>query len=192
MKPNYPKSVKEAAKALDKLAPGWHKKIIISTLDMEDTHHCILGQVFGDFDKGMKLFSVSEHDNPNGDTIFGWRAAVSVWEEEIEERNKFLTFLEALQAIKDGKKVKSLTNEIFHEKDEKLYIGNVHAPYIFLNSLWAEKYTIYELTFGDLEAGDKFTRKGEQVVFTKLHGNLALDNGYRTFPVANSVEVVKV
>ena len=40
-------TVLNAAKALDRVIPGWYKRIDLNRLNMADSNLCILGQLFG-------------------------------------------------------------------------------------------------------------------------------------------------
>ena len=45
-------TVRLGAKLLDKKFPGWAKKITPDILELNDPHRCVLGQLYGDFEKG--------------------------------------------------------------------------------------------------------------------------------------------
>lgn len=45
----YRKRIDRGVKWLDKVSPGWHKKIKVRRLDMRYIHTCICGQLFGSF-----------------------------------------------------------------------------------------------------------------------------------------------
>ncbi len=84
MKYDYPKSIKEAASTLDKIKPDWYKKVDFNILNMDKVNDCILGQVFGCYDDAL-----CDHFDSNGqlrDTIFGSRAAVKDWKDEVHSR----------------------------------------------------------------------------------------------------------
>lgn len=40
--------VAKAAALMDRLAPGWERKVDLSTLDINSPEHCIAGQVFAE------------------------------------------------------------------------------------------------------------------------------------------------
>lgn len=90
----YPRTIKAAAKFLDKHEPGWADRVNLDRLDMNEGHTCILGQVFmsqaepaldGDgFGFAVTKFGWEKVDV--SDKIFGWHAPVDVWTKEILSR----------------------------------------------------------------------------------------------------------
>lgn len=52
--------IKEAAargaRLLDDIKPGWYKLIDLGQLDMGNCYRCILGQVYGDYDRAIGLW----------------------------------------------------------------------------------------------------------------------------------------
>ena len=53
------KSVDNGAALLDERLPGWRDHIDPATLELADGCHCILGQLFGDYGKGIDILAVS-------------------------------------------------------------------------------------------------------------------------------------
>lgn len=45
--------VQRGAKLLDKELPGWHTRINLHNLDLNNCEQCILGQLYGDYSKGL-------------------------------------------------------------------------------------------------------------------------------------------
>ena len=60
MKPTYLNRARKGAKLLDKVAPGWEKKIKPGVLDLANGCNCILGQVYGDYSTGLTVSSIRE------------------------------------------------------------------------------------------------------------------------------------
>ncbi len=114
----YPVSIPEAARFLDQVEKGWEKKIDKSKLNMVGNSSCILGKVFSGWHNAMrKYFGDNVFDNGieryAGDHIFGREASLADWFKEIDKRMSKewcvppteLTFIQAYQAMLDGKKV---------------------------------------------------------------------------------------
>lgn len=55
------KSVQNGVALLDKECPGWYRKINPATIDIMSLNYCILGQVYGDFQRGLALAGVGWH-----------------------------------------------------------------------------------------------------------------------------------
>ncbi len=45
---------------LDSVKPGWEREIDLDGLEMGSCRHCVLGQMFGDFARAMKLFDLAD------------------------------------------------------------------------------------------------------------------------------------
>lgn len=45
--------VKAGAAFLDVVKPGWTKKINLDELDLTGTYTCVLGEIYGDYGKGL-------------------------------------------------------------------------------------------------------------------------------------------
>ncbi len=54
--------VKAGAALLDRKRPGWANKVVAETLDMREGEQCVLGQIFGDFDAGLRKIGAMEGD----------------------------------------------------------------------------------------------------------------------------------
>lgn len=47
------RAVIRGAKFLDKIRPGWYREVKLSSLSMNDCHQCILGQIYGEYTRGL-------------------------------------------------------------------------------------------------------------------------------------------
>ena len=92
-------AVKRGAALLDRVSPGWYRRVNVDTLSMVDMEFCIAGQAFGlndgnygvasryrDVMKGLDL-------NEDGEVLHGfsskqshWVLLEHLWNAEIEER----------------------------------------------------------------------------------------------------------
>jgi hypothetical protein len=54
--------IEKGIQLLDHRRPDWLDSIDIDRLDMKLSEHCMLGQVFGSFDKGMSALNLSDDD----------------------------------------------------------------------------------------------------------------------------------
>ncbi len=70
------KKVERGIKWLDKVKPGWHKKINLEVLNLNNSSVCVCGQVFGDF---WKSIYENEHASwRKGEAIKGDKAAMTL------------------------------------------------------------------------------------------------------------------
>jgi hypothetical protein len=53
--------VENGMQLLDRVYPGWEKKVNLETLDIMSCRHCILGQLYGDYDDGVRWVGISKH-----------------------------------------------------------------------------------------------------------------------------------
>lgn len=70
----YQMVVRRGAKFLDDspaVAPEWRERINVDTLDIDDAGYCILGQVFGSFEVGMRMLELS-HERSIAYGFNGW------------------------------------------------------------------------------------------------------------------------
>lgn len=89
--PNARVAAHRGAKLLDEHAPGWADLIADDVLDMCDPSVCIVGQVFGDYNDGLKTLDASGGGVPES---FGFQdnenasftALQQEWIKEINER----------------------------------------------------------------------------------------------------------
>jgi hypothetical protein len=86
----FPKTIEEAAKLLDKVAPEWYTVVDHIKLDMTAHYGCVLGQLFKGYSEGIeRLFGLNlEHWQSKYDMIFGDDASRSQWVYEICYRQK--------------------------------------------------------------------------------------------------------
>ncbi len=94
----YPRTVKEAASALDVLIPDWYKKVELYKLNMCECHLCIIGQIFNIpkesdasdrfFEHVSNLFDTGSmfYNQISDCTPFGAYCSEKEWEEEIKMR----------------------------------------------------------------------------------------------------------
>jgi hypothetical protein len=87
---NYPMTVKAGALALDKIMPGWFRKIDVDMLDMNDCAKCIVGQLNGGISYGFSDFLNSHFECYDvriyEDGAFGYRTSLNEWIAEIKQR----------------------------------------------------------------------------------------------------------
>jgi len=66
---------------LDEHLPGWQDEIDWSRLSMETCERCIIGQLFGDYDRGLRILKLDD----SGGQRFGfatsgnWDKLGSIW-----------------------------------------------------------------------------------------------------------------
>ncbi len=86
----YPNSIADAAKTLDMDHRKWWQKINTASLNMGNSDHCVLGQLFDGYDNGMEvMFGVDAGNNMvSYDTIFGTNADKKDWVKEIKKRRE--------------------------------------------------------------------------------------------------------
>jgi hypothetical protein len=60
---NSPQNVAEMAQLLDHKKPDWFQKVSLSRLDMSNGSHCILGQIFGDYVRGLHFLGIDDRSN---------------------------------------------------------------------------------------------------------------------------------
>jgi hypothetical protein len=56
--PTLESIVRGGAERLDHYLPGWADQISLDTLDMCDWKRCVLGQLYGDYDKGLEAIGL--------------------------------------------------------------------------------------------------------------------------------------
>jgi hypothetical protein len=196
----YPKTIKEAAELLDTAYNGWHTKIDVAKLRMTYNYNCILGQLYGTWEKGLeRLFGMGYRDN---DGVFGSLSNVDSWKQEINERlnnkPKLITFLEAMTTLYAGKKVKHKSwFGYIYLKDDQLY-DNEHNLYNPLLSStmkrWPDNWLIVDtITIESLKPGEQFTVKGDEVVYTRTtEPDRQLYDGCKLKVMSQYLEVTKV
>jgi hypothetical protein len=78
------KSVDAGAALLDERLPGWRDAVDPTRLVLTDPCNCVLGQVFGEYGRGLDLLAI---DNP---ALFGFLRGRSSWERLTEAWRKVL------------------------------------------------------------------------------------------------------
>lgn len=79
------RNVLSAISVLDEKRPGWENEIDLDRLDVADPKHCILGQLYGGFAKGLLKLKVVDLGNiANG--FAGDKT--DIWLEEINKRRE--------------------------------------------------------------------------------------------------------
>lgn len=52
--------VERGAALLDERLPGWAQEIYVENLDLSDSCDCVLGQLFGDYLKGVRVLGLAD------------------------------------------------------------------------------------------------------------------------------------
>jgi hypothetical protein len=65
------KTVENGAALLDERLPGWANEIDAEELDLERSCNCVLGQLFGSYDKGRRVLGLS-HSEAKRFGFFRW------------------------------------------------------------------------------------------------------------------------
>lgn len=82
------KAVDNGAALLDERVPGWRDHIEPSNLHLEDCWHCILGQLFNTYDRGVSLLGIESEGEakalgflrPHNTT---WERLTNAWRRKI-------------------------------------------------------------------------------------------------------------
>lgn len=84
---NVNKSVERGVALLDADHPGWEAKVSIRSLRIWNVHACILGQVYGSYDRGLRVLDLDGGRqygfNP---PVFHGERTENRWAEVIRER----------------------------------------------------------------------------------------------------------
>lgn len=84
--------IKKGARFLDKKVPKWWRKINTSTLDIDSCEDCILGQLFGYYENGIKELNLETGKNTDGMAFNnlnpGNPQQTNFWIDEILKRRK--------------------------------------------------------------------------------------------------------
>lgn len=67
---------------LDRQVPGWREKIDWNELSMGHCKKCILGQLFGHFDKGVRKLAIKTPSPFGFNTVGSYVALTELWREE--------------------------------------------------------------------------------------------------------------
>ena len=60
------KRVQNATRLLDNLVPGWADLIEPASLDLESRYNCVLGQLFGTYEGGLRALRLNEYEDAVG------------------------------------------------------------------------------------------------------------------------------
>lgn len=92
----YQEVVHRGAELLDSLRPGWHEEIRTDALSMMSGCRCIIGQLTGDFNRGIKELNI-EHPKMFGlniteqgdlcSALDQWDDLDVAWKEAIHDRS---------------------------------------------------------------------------------------------------------
>lgn len=80
------------ARHLDRVRPGWEKKVDLNTLEIANKRRCVIGQLVGDFDRSDSLGIPSSHEaakkfgvvSPDDGELYPYLN--EAWRNEIEVR----------------------------------------------------------------------------------------------------------
>jgi hypothetical protein len=64
--PRLARRVAAGASVLDRHEPGWHSRVDPGTLDAADVGRCVLGQLFGGFERGLAELTACRCDEMAG------------------------------------------------------------------------------------------------------------------------------
>jgi len=56
------KTVARGVELLDERLPGWDEEITVENLNLSNCRECVLGQLFGEYDKGLRVLGLSSKD----------------------------------------------------------------------------------------------------------------------------------
>ncbi len=206
---DYPSSIEDAAKWLDEVKPDWYETISLIELDMEHVNNCILGQVFDEdapnnqngYDWAINEYFEDDEIDCH-DEIFGADASPKEWRSQVYTRKpqREFTYLEGLQIMDDGEKVKA-GNGVILQKSIHTIVDN-QGNIVNAFTYWNSKFTFVErvLTFGQLKAGEKFITTNEEVKqkispkssYIKEYVNYITLSEYTTGWMGDSTPVKKV
>lgn len=82
MQLKFVKRMRKGVKLLNEQAPGWHRKVKISTLDLSSNDNCILGQVFGEYTNGLELLDINSNDETRNGPAHGFSLCSEEWTNE--------------------------------------------------------------------------------------------------------------
>jgi hypothetical protein len=85
--PDLPKAwrlVHDAARRLDVAAPGWWRRVDVVALDVSDARRCPLAQVFGDYERGLRV--LYDGAEPRESLAFTSHVPTVLWRVEIGHR----------------------------------------------------------------------------------------------------------
>jgi hypothetical protein len=85
------RNAREGAELLDRRSTGWAERIDLQELEMWDCTRCILGQVFGDYVRGLGGLGIClgypyGFDRPPGGESDDYDTMAAAWRAEIRKR----------------------------------------------------------------------------------------------------------
>ena len=196
-----PTSIRDGARLLDKAKPGWEKIIDTCLLNMSRADECILGQLYGSYNKGVEeLFNTRmgelAWESSRRDFVFGDDVEEKDWIIEIEKRlNKVkgMNFQAALTALKKGKRISRHDNQLsykyLHFIGGNISTDNGMPMQLEDIDVLADDWYIYQepvTRLSDLKPGQSFKSKkfGENLTLLK-NKNLKLGKPYYLFSDVN-------
>jgi hypothetical protein len=197
----FPNSISKAAKLLDEVNPGWADKIDIEKLDFKKSDSCLLGQLYGDYRDGLEELFGDNDDDYEDNGIFEYYTDKSDWLPEINKRrsNRELTFLEALQAMNEGKQVSfTAKNNKFRVlakvSDEIVDVGEnlkgTNNPAVFALFKYTFKVHIPKKSFRQIYVGQRFKYEGKEYMRVGQSSDInAVGADFTTLNLASSAEV---
>jgi hypothetical protein len=81
--------VDDVVARLDTVRPAWREKINLERLDIASPNFCVLGQVFGDFFRGLFALRIDDKSSPAGIAV-STSAAEPYWRQRIMETEHVL------------------------------------------------------------------------------------------------------
>lgn len=184
----YPETIEEAAKILDAHFPDWAAKINLDVYSQSNGKNCILGQLYSTYFNGMEhLFDFKMEyiysKKINLDKVFGTNASSKIWQQQINLRLnkevKTMTFLEAVEALMNGKKVTlNHWNGDYLTINSDCYVKNSRDSYIPHLFMWKNRndWRIIEtIKFSDIKSGEKFKHLDKTWIKAKKDG-FAIDS----------------
>lgn len=118
---------------------NWRDKIDFETLDMDSTQVCVLGQIFGSYDKGLQVLDIQSYGAEYG---FSGEMYAGLKEEWARQLGKELAKPVRLDQIR---------------KEQYSSYGVQVASYMYLEVGGTEK-KVYVLRSGKITAGNQFVR----------------------------------
>jgi hypothetical protein len=87
------KAVTLGAQILQNRRPKWFRSVDLDSLRMNDVKHCVLAQVFGDYQKGLSRLGLHEYDAPDygyalPKEYMRWDVLEAAWKEKVRELRK--------------------------------------------------------------------------------------------------------
>ena len=87
---NYAEAVAKGIQLLDEKVPGWHERIDLRDFDMSSGARCVLGQIYGTYEKGLcelELWVGISHGF-SSNRFVAMPTLTHLWTEEINKRRE--------------------------------------------------------------------------------------------------------